>query len=127
MKKYFMKETQEELKFGDMIELDFSNDNGEKTVHHHMECKFIPELVDTLLENDIIEEKEIKEKPETIDFNVEDEEDTVIDELIQSQIEIKNLLTSMFGCLTELNKLVKELGKKEEKPVNSTRGRKSAK
>mgnify|MGYP003456868727 CR=1 FL=1 len=58
MKKYFMTGTDDELQFGDVIELDFVREmkNG-KVKHQHMEVKFIPELVDVLIENEVIEEK----------------------------------------------------------------------
>lgn len=59
MKKYFMKETSEEVKFGDTIVLEFTKNVKGRTIHHCYECRFIPELVPVLLENDIIEEKEI--------------------------------------------------------------------
>ena len=59
MKKFFLKETGKELQFGDMIELDFTQEmpNG-KTKYHHLECKFHPMLVPILLESGVIEEKE---------------------------------------------------------------------
>ena len=73
MKKYFMQETAEELKFGDMIVLDLSKEmeNGH-TKHHHLECKFIPELVPILLEEGVIKEEEVEDET-PLDFQDEDE------------------------------------------------------
>lgn len=62
MKKYFMKGTEDELQFGDMIELDFTKDTEDGVKHCHMECKFLEELVPMLLENDIIEVVEDDDK-----------------------------------------------------------------
>lgn len=65
MKKYFMTGTDDELQFGDMIELDFTRENEKgNTVHHHMDVKFIPELVDMLLENEVIEVEDDEEEEE---------------------------------------------------------------
>lgn len=56
-----MKGTEDELQFGDMIELNFTKDLPDGGVsHHHLECKFIPELVPMLLEDGIIEEHLVK-------------------------------------------------------------------
>ena len=73
MKKYFMKGTEDEVQFGDMIELDLTKDMpNDKVTHHHLECKFIPELIDLLLKDEVIEEVESKEEKEA-------EENTPID------------------------------------------------
>ena len=58
VKKYFMKESGEEIQFGERIVLDFTKEDDEKITHHHMDCTFIPELVNMLIENDVIEESE---------------------------------------------------------------------
>lgn len=63
MKKYYLQDTAEEVKIGDMIVLDLTEDmsNG-KVKHHHMECKFIPPVIPLLIEQGIIEVQEVKEK-----------------------------------------------------------------
>lgn len=84
-----MQETAEELEFGDMIVLDLSHDmeNGH-TKHHHLECKFMPELVPILLEEGVIVEKEVKEnKP--LDFQDNDTPYTLIEEIIRANEELK--------------------------------------
>ena len=70
MKKFFMKGTEDELQFGDLIELDLTKDmpNG-KVKHHHLDCKFIPELIPLLLDAEVIDAvDEEEEKEETLDF-----------------------------------------------------------
>lgn len=74
MKKYFMKGTDDELNIGDMIELDLTKDlpNG-KVRHHHLECKFIPDLIPTLLESGVIEEEDEEEDEEKEELGKYDE------------------------------------------------------
>lgn len=84
-----MQETAEELEFGDMIVLDLSHDmeNGH-TKHHHLECKFMPELVPILLEEGVIVEKEVKEnKP--LDFQDTDTPYTLMEEIIKANEELE--------------------------------------
>lgn len=84
-----MQETAEELEFGDMIVLDLSHDmeNG-RTKHHHLECKFMPELVPILLEEGVIVEKEVKEdKP--LDFQDNDTPCPLMEEVIKANEELE--------------------------------------
>lgn len=110
MKKYFMKDSGEEVKFGDMIELDFTKDTEDgHTCHHHLECKFIPGLIPLLLEKNIIEEKELKEDK---DENTEtsDNEDCEIANMILSILETFALkFKQMDDKINTLNKIVNEL------------------
>lgn len=65
MKKYFMKASGEEVQFGDMIAVDLTKDAKDGSiVHHHIECKFAPELVELLLDEDIIDEENVDEEEE---------------------------------------------------------------
>lgn len=107
MKKYFMKDSGEELKFGDMIELDFTKDtNDGHTCHHHLECKFIPGLIPMLLEQEIIEEKEFENK----DTDTPDDDCLEIALMIMSTLEtIANKIKQMDNKITDLNKIVKNL------------------
>lgn len=84
-----MQETAEELEFGDMIVLDLSHDmeNGH-TKHHHLECKFMPELVPILLEEGVIVEKEVKEnKP--LGFQDDDTPRSLMEEIIKANEELE--------------------------------------
>ena len=118
MKKYFLQETAEELEFGDMIVLDLSHDmkNGH-IKHHHLECKFIPELVPIFLEEGVIVEKEVKdEKP--LDSLDNDALNNLVKEIIEAheKLELRvdkleeqiELLTKALELLTEINKSKKQ-------------------
>lgn len=107
MKKYFMKDSGEELKFGDMIELDFTKDtNDGHTCHHHLECKFIPGLIPMLLEQGIIEEKEFENK----DTDTPDDSCLETAQMIMSTLKtIANKVKQMDDRITDLNKIVKKL------------------
>ena len=127
MKKYFMTGTDDELKFGDMIELDFTRENEKgNTVHHHMEVKFIPELVDMLLENEVIEVEddeneeesldacpELEELSEAFDEMLEDFENLEkrVDAIEESVKRINLTLHSLTTAKREVKKNAKEAGK----------------
>lgn len=102
-----MKDSGEELKFGDMIELDFTKDtNDGHTCHHHLECKFIPGLIPMLLEQGIIEEKEFENK----NNDTPDDDCLETAQMIMSTLEtIANKIKQMDNKITDLNKIVKNL------------------
>lgn len=117
MKKYFLQETAEELKFGDMIVLDLSHDmeNGH-TKHHHLECKFMPELVPILLEEGIIEEKEVEEnKP--LDFQ---DNCPMIDELLKANQNLEKRVYTLEKAVVKLREMVASLAVKP-KPYENAR------
>lgn len=106
MKKYFMKGTDDELQFGDMIELDFVGEEDGVKKHTHLEVKFLPEYVDELLEEKVIEEKEVEsenENDDLIDFN---EDFEGFKEAVAEDVEEIN---------DRLRELYKRLAKVEEK------------
>lgn len=121
MKKYFLQETAEELEFGDMIVLDLSHDmeNGH-TKHHHLECKFMPELVPILLEEGIIEEKEVKEdKP--LDFQ---DNCPMIDELLKANQNLEKRVYTLEKAVIKLREMVASLAVKsaaKPKPYENAR------
>ena len=94
-KKYFIKGTDEELKFGDIIEADFTKESKGKTIEHHLECKFIPELIDILLENDIIEMRESK----PLHFTSKDD---IIEELQKAVECLENRIIDLEGTVADL-------------------------
>lgn len=102
MKKYFMQGTADELEFGDKIELDLTKDmpNG-KVQHHHLDCKFVPELVDMLLEDGIIEEHDIPDGDENPKESL-DEGYPMMDELIKAN---QNLEHRVYDLEKEIDKL----------------------
>lgn len=108
MKKFFMAGTDDEVQFGDMIEVDFTKDTETGVVHHHMEVKFIPELVDILLESEVIEEKEVKEEKEKDLLKLYEDEDLMdieeaIEDLENSIKGIRNDLNALAKVVTEMN------------------------
>nr|DAT77961.1 MAG TPA: tyrosine-protein kinase [Caudoviricetes sp.] len=107
MKKYFMKDSGEELKFGDMIELDFTKDTKNGHIcHHHLECKFVPGLIPMLLEQEIIKEEEFKD--ENTDTLSNENYDIAKD--IISIIEALSLkVQKMESTIVDLNKIIRKL------------------
>ena len=97
-----MKGTEDELQFGDMIEIDMKGEmkNG-KVKHKHLECKFVPELADLLIENGVIEVKDI-EGDENEDYT---ELEEVLDELIEANAELTERIEEIEN---KLNKILKK-------------------
>lgn len=107
MKKYFLKDSNEELKFGDIIELDFTKDmkNG-NTHHHHLECKFIPNLIPLLLKQEVIVEKEVEDKgTDTPDAECCEAAQIILSTLETFALKIKQ----MDAKIAALNKTIKKL------------------
>lgn len=110
MKKYFMKDTEDELQFGDMIEVDFTEDMPDGHVtHHHLDCKFIPDLVPMLVENDIIDvvsdEEEDKENA-PIDFTEGCPKQELDDKMKSLEDTIKSLQKTIAALQKTLQTLV---------------------
>lgn len=124
MKKYFLQETAEELEFGDIIVLDLSHDmkNGH-TEHHHLECKFMPELVPILLEEGIIVEKEVKEdKP--LDFQDDNTPCPLMEEVIKANEELELGVDKLEKAVIKLREMVASLDVKsaaKPKPFENAR------
>ncbi len=109
MKKYFMKGTEDEIQFGDELELDLTKEmeNGH-TKHHHLECKFIPELIPLLLENDIIEVQECDDEPEDegpLNFSFDDYEE-LLSQLIDCYHELNDSVSALIEEVKELKNAV---------------------
>lgn len=119
-----MQETAEELKFGDMIVLDLSHDmeNGH-TKHHHLECKFMPELVPILLEEGIIEEKEVEEE-KPLDFQDDDAPCPLMEEVIKANEELELRVDKLEKAAIKLREMVASLAVKsaaKPKPYENAR------
>ena len=110
MKKYYFKENGKELKFGDMLEVDLSEDlpNG-KTHYHHLECKFHPSLADLLLDAGIIEVKEEGSSKEKEGDMLNTILERIIGALIRAQEETLKYLEEVENRLTDLEEAVAEL------------------
>lgn len=98
-----MQETAEELEFGDMIVLDLSHDMEDgHTKHHHLECKFMPELVPILLEEGIIEEKEVEEdKPLDFQDNCQ-----MVDDLLKANQNLEKRVCTLEKALNKLKQTI---------------------
>nr|DAH94529.1 MAG TPA: hypothetical protein [Caudoviricetes sp.] len=107
MKKYFLKDSNEELKLGDIIELDFIKDTEDgHTRHHYLECKFIPDLIPLLLKQEIIIEKVIEDK----DTDTPDDDCLETAQMIMSTLEtFAHKIKQMDDKIAALNKIVKKL------------------
>lgn len=106
MKKYFMTGTDEEIQFGEMIELDFTKDSKNGVTHHHMECKFIPELVDMLLENDIIEVVDDEEEEENEEMCLRDyllEFDKTLNDLSEASMDWERRIKTLEEEIKKIN------------------------
>lgn len=99
MKKYFVKETDEEIQFGDTIQLDMTKKtkHGVHTIKD--EVKFSPMILPLLLEVGIIEERE-NEGDELLDF----EEDSC--ETLEALLEDFDVLEERVDKLEEQQKKV---------------------
>lgn len=118
MKKYFMKGVDEPLEFGDTLGFDLEK-NGEdgKSIKRHIDCTFIPEIVELLLAEDIIEEKEVEEEPKpTIEDGPSEEEEGTYDDLVESFNEYQTFTT---GILKSLIERVEILERKENKKFSN--------
>ena len=115
MKKYFMKGTEDELQFGDLIELDLTKDmpNG-KVKHHHLDCKFIPELIPLLLDAEVIDAvDEEEEKKETLDFQ---EECPLFEDVLKAnealEMKVEKLEAAVDVLKESIANLIKKVSKK---------------
>ena len=118
MKKYFMKGTDEEIKFGDMLELDCSKDMEDGHIcHHHLECKFIPELVDTLIEEEIIEAK----GEDLIDFV--DDGCSQIEKLVNMYNTLEEKIDELHSDLNQIKSLILLTHKKPSKDAKKPEGK----
>lgn len=114
MKKYFMKGTDDEIQFGDMIELDLTKDLPDgKVQHHHLECKFIPELVPLLLEEGVVEGK-IEEEELPIDFH--DDNCPMMEELVKANETLEHRVYNLEKVVNKLKSLIDSLTKQKNDP-----------
>ena len=98
MKKYFLKESGEELKFGDMLVLDFYNCDG--AVCDHMEVKFTPDRVKILTVGNVIEEKNV---PDFKGINFGELKKHTGKSKIEAKFEeLENRITELEGLVAEL-------------------------
>ena len=125
MKQYFMQETNEEIQFGDTLDLTLEKRLcGIVTEVRHLTCKFIPELVPLLLEEGIIIEKEVKDEKTDTESGSENEFDatfmTTLFNLMDCMMETFEDLELRVDKLEEkIKSLQKALVRKEKKDSNN--------
>lgn len=101
MKKYFLKNDNSPVEFGDNIELDLvKEDKDGKKQMKHIQCKFLPELLPLLLEGDILEEKEVNTPEE------EDNDDAIFEEFMSK---ISEFMQQTSDILQGFDRRIKKL------------------
>lgn len=127
MKKYYLQGTAEELEIGDMIELDLTKDlpNG-KVRHHHLECKFIPELIPLLIEEGVIEVQEVKEKKSKKQEVPKEDSSTALN-MIKQLAQQNMKLASRVDALEQMVKKLSLLIAYNTKPTNGNKPQRNAK
>lgn len=114
MKKFFMKGSDDELKFGDTIELDFTKDTADgHTCHHHLECKFLPELISLLLEKGIIEMQEFEDEHSKGEDNQNNEGYAMLQDVISTVETLELKVEKLEKIVTALHSIVKKLQHKD--------------
>lgn len=98
MEKYFMTGSNKELKFGDVIMLNLTKDLRNGNIKHlHFECKFIPEMIPLLLDENIIRientdnEKTDSNKRDNINDNVNNDFMTTVNNTIKNMLDIQKM------------------------------------
>lgn len=109
MEKYFMAGTENELQFGDHIEVDLAKETKDGHIkHHHIDCVFCPELVEVLEDAGVIDvEEDEEEKHFTIDFSddEEDYDDEDLDFLVDKLYTIEKRLSMIEEEMSRWNEI----------------------
>lgn len=104
MVKYFLKGADEELQVGDKIVLDFNKETEKGKEFHHLDCEFYPELIPLLMENDIIEVREVEdEEMKALDCEF-------IETMLQASESLGNKVNAIQKELDILTALIKSVG-----------------
>ena len=102
-----MQKTNEEIQFGDTLDLTLEKRLcGIVTEVRHLTCKFIPELVPLLLEEGIIMEKEVKDEKTDTESESENEFDPTF------MTTFFNLMDCMMETFEDLELRVDKMEKK---------------
>ena len=114
MKKFFIKETDEVVEYGDVIQISFNKVLEDGEVNVEKEIKLSPATIVMLLELGIIEEKDVEDN-NLIDFSEEDDEvecpfGEILDEIIEETKKINKKISKLeekTATLEELYRLQK--------------------
>lgn len=108
-RKFFIVDSHEEIKFGDRIGLSYEKKHADGAESAYMEFEFVPELIDMLLDDGVIEEV----KTESSESK---EQNGQTDKIISDLVTMVNKLFTTVEILNEkvisLEKDVRELKKK---------------
>lgn len=116
MKKYFIKETDEVLEYGDVIELSLEKEVEDGCITCEKEVKFIEGMEDFLIDLGIIEEREVND--ELLDF--EDEEGCPLLNALMEDFEVlEERVDKMEGVINEIYELITNSLKEEKKKKSS--------
>ena len=112
--KYFIKDSNEEIKFGERIGLSYEKESECGAENAYMEFEFVPELVDMLLNDEVIIKKEIKSEDMTAKDKKEEEEATMefLDNLITAMDELFGKFKALSDRVKSLENEIKTLKKK---------------
>lgn len=111
-----MKSSGEELKVGDMVELDMVENmpvGGAK--HRHFECKFIPDIAPLLLESGIITEEEVEDTNDADNSSEESNIDIIMNDLstlLDGNKKLVEAITSLTVIVYKCGQHIKKLEKK---------------
>lgn len=123
MKKYFIAETDEELEFGDKIQVVLTKKTKHGLHNVETECEFSEDTIPFLLEVGVIEEHEVEEDEENNDMVDFDAGETceALDELIEDFEDLEERVDALealtkdtYDTITEVLNILKEEIKKEE-------------
>lgn len=112
--KYFIKDSNEEIKFGERIGLSYEKESECGAESAYMEFEFVPELVDMLLNDEVIIKKEIKSEDMTAKDKKEEEEAAMefLDNLITAMDELWGKFRALSDRVKSLENEIKALKKK---------------
>ena len=105
MKKYFLKETGEQVKIGDIVVLNLEGTNKKRgKINAHLEVKATPLMLSLLIDEGIIEERDLEEEVKGIKFNVEELKKHTTESKINARLdELDERLTELEGIVAEWN------------------------
>ena len=113
MKRYYIKGTDEELKVGDIVELNFVRvyKDGDEEEFFSMEKEVDEELIDRYIKEDFLETFQDKEDDDPIEFVDENE---TIDALIEANEELEKRTESLEDEVKRLKKALNLLIKADK-------------
>jgi hypothetical protein len=97
MNKFFLKETGEEIKFGDELVLNMEKDTEHKKLYKELTVEFSPLLAPLLLEEGIIESKDVNDAPSNKECS-----DCIIESILETQEALEKKIDEMEDTIIDL-------------------------